>query len=219
MFAPEKSVQNKTLSVDTGLHLGYIFLISSYGDEKSSPPKPSYCNMRALLFSEGVTLCHCICLCFGRCLAAHQAGATTLRLRPKAFRFGSLSMIYEVFLDTGESVFLSGKDTETTCVLVIEMKKFWELWLPSQRDERLPSHWFLPKYNKVSEAFSISHMFPVPVPTVGDPVMRDGRLTVSMVDGATRIQWLYDHGVTSFPIEVTTRFKDSFLASSEEKSM
>ena len=107
MFAPEKSVQNKTLSVDTGLHLGYIFPISSYGDEKSSPPKPSYWRMRALLFSEGVTLCHCICLWFGRCLAARQAGATTLRLRPKAFRFGSLSMIYEVFLDAGESVFLS----------------------------------------------------------------------------------------------------------------
>ena len=90
MFAPEKSVQNKTLSVDTGLHLGYIFPISSYGDEKSSPPKPSYWRMRALLFSEGVTLCHCICLWFGRCLAARQAGVTTLRLRPKAFRFGRL---------------------------------------------------------------------------------------------------------------------------------
>ena len=128
-------------------------------------------------------------------------------------------MVYEVFLSSGQSVFLSGKDTETNCIILVTMRKFLELWLPSQRDERFPAKWFKPKYENTERAFSMSRKYPVPVPSVGDPVIRDGKLTVTMNDGATRIQWLYDHGVTIFPIEVTTRFKDSFLDNSGENSI
>lgn len=127
-------------------------------------------------------------------------------------------MIYEVFLMGGQSVYLKDDPASDYPVIFLTIEGFWKIWLPSQRDERKPDNWFLPKYRNVARCFSQSKTTPVWVPRVGKPIKINNVWTLTMRDGATRIQWLYDHGATTFPAEVCPERIDILAAIAGAKS-
>lgn len=68
-------------------------------------------------------------------------------------------------------------------------------------------------------SFIQSKEYPVPVPQAGDPIKINGRWLLTMRDGATRIQWLADHGATSFPLGVSATGRSIIAATAGVKSI
>lgn len=112
-------------------------------------------------------------------------------------------MLFEIPLADGSVVYMEGSDSSVETVVCVSTEKFWKIWRPSLRDDRGPSTEYAKKYAKVSACFNQSHLIPVALPEVGDLINYEKgnpTLTLGMVDGATRIQWLFDHGAASFPV-------------------
>lgn len=128
-------------------------------------------------------------------------------------------MIFEVPLADHQLVYLRGESTIEDPIIWVTVKGFWKIWAPHQRDGRKPDSWYHPKYTLAQTSFIQSKEYPVPVPQAGDPIKINGRWLLTMRDGATRIQWLADHGATSFPLGVSATGRSIIAATAGVKSI
>lgn len=128
-------------------------------------------------------------------------------------------MIFEVLLADNRSVYLHGQSTADDPIIWVSVKGFWKIWAPHQRDERKPDEWYIPKYTWAEKCFAQSSDWPVPVAQAGDPLKTNGKWALTMRDGATRIQWLADHGAESFPLGVSATGKAIITAIAGVKSI
>lgn len=110
-------------------------------------------------------------------------------------------MIFEIQLHKGSLVYMSGDEDDYYSVVFVDSKKFKNIWDERQMNDRSSEQWYINKYNNAENCFSQSKSYPVPMSIVGG--IHDygtQKRILRLDDGITRIQWMFDHGVNSFPV-------------------
>lgn len=110
-------------------------------------------------------------------------------------------MIFTIQLLNERVVYMSGDENEYYSIVFVDSGKFKCIWDELQMNDRSSAQWYINKYKNAENCFAQSKSYPVPLSNVGrmcDSNMKKRILRLN--DGITRIQWLLDHGVSSFPI-------------------
>lgn len=110
-------------------------------------------------------------------------------------------MIFEIQLHKGLLVYISGDADDYYSIVSIDSKKFKNIWDERQMNDRSSEQWYIKKYKNTEICFLQSKAYPAPMSIVGG--IHDygtSKRILRLNDGITRIQWMFDHGVKSFPV-------------------
>lgn len=107
-------------------------------------------------------------------------------------------MIYEIPIANDEVVYMQGTSCNVNTVVIVSADKFWELW---DAQERVDSARESKENSDADKCFKQSKQYPVPLAEAGDLFdYEPPKLSLKMVSGITRLQWLYHKKATWFPV-------------------